>query len=49
MATTLKEKLPPIGQLGPFIALLIAFNGFSVFTHGNWNTQKFVVAYIGIP
>jgi fructose transport system permease protein len=22
--TTLKDKLPPLGQLGPFIALLIA-------------------------
>ncbi|KIW71391.1 hypothetical protein PV04_03565 [Phialophora macrospora] len=32
-----------------FFVLLIIFNGFAVFTHGNWDVQKFVVAYIGIP
>lgn len=32
-----------------FFVLLIIFNGFSVFTHGRWDVQKFVVAYVGIP
>jgi yeast amino acid transporter len=36
------------GSLG-FFALLILFNGFFVFTKGNWDKEKFVVAYIGIP
>ncbi|EGR46158.1 amino acid transporter [Trichoderma reesei QM6a] len=35
-------------SLGFFIIVII-FNGFSVFIHGHWDTQKFVVAYVGIP
>ncbi|KAL6787583.1 amino acid permease/ SLC12A domain-containing protein [Trichoderma sp. SZMC 28012] len=35
-------------SLGFFIIVLI-FNGFSVFIHGHWDVQKFVVGYIGIP
>ncbi|KAH0495915.1 hypothetical protein TgHK011_009440 [Trichoderma gracile] len=35
-------------SLGFFI-IVIVFNGFSVFIHGHWNVQKFVVAYVGIP
>lgn len=32
-----------------FFSMVIFFNGFAVFTHGNWNVQNFVTAYIGIP
>ncbi|KAL7906428.1 amino acid permease/ SLC12A domain-containing protein [Trichoderma velutinum] len=35
-------------SLGFFIIVLL-FNGFSTFIHGHWNTQHFVVSYIGIP
>ncbi|KAL7798785.1 amino acid permease/ SLC12A domain-containing protein [Trichoderma afarasin] len=35
-------------SLGFFIIVLI-FNGFSVFIHGHWDVQKFIVGYIGIP
>jgi amino acid transporter len=32
-----------------FFWIVILFNGFAVFTHGSWNTQNFITAYIGIP
>lgn len=32
-----------------FFSIVLVFNGFTVFTHGNWNTQTFVSSYIGIP
>ncbi|KIW13533.1 hypothetical protein PV08_08721 [Exophiala spinifera] len=32
-----------------FFAMVLIFNGFAVFTHGNWDTRNFVSAYIGIP
>lgn len=32
-----------------FFVIIILFNGFSVFTHGNWDVSKFVTAYVGIP
>ncbi len=32
-----------------FFTVLIIFNGFVVFMRGHWNTQGFVVAYVGIP
>ncbi|KAL6872074.1 amino acid permease domain-containing protein [Trichoderma novae-zelandiae] len=35
-------------SLGFFI-IVITFNGFSVFIHGHWDVQRFVVAYVGIP
>ncbi|KAJ6260452.1 hypothetical protein Dda_4678 [Drechslerella dactyloides] len=32
-----------------FFSIIIIFNGFAVFTTGNWKVQDFVTAYIGIP
>jgi amino acid transporter len=32
-----------------FFSLIIFFNGFHVFVHGNWNVTDFLAAYIGIP
>ncbi|EXJ85253.1 AAT family amino acid transporter [Capronia epimyces CBS 606.96] len=32
-----------------FFAVVLLFNGFPVFTHGNWNARNFVSAYIGLP
>ncbi|EKG20418.1 Amino acid/polyamine transporter I [Macrophomina phaseolina MS6] len=32
-----------------FFAIIILFNGFSVFTNGNWSIDDFITAYIGIP
>ncbi|KAI9826420.1 MAG: hypothetical protein M1819_007383 [Sarea resinae] len=32
-----------------FFAIITLFNGFAVFTKGNWNVSDFLVAYIGIP
>jgi len=32
-----------------FFSIIIFFNGFSVFTKGNWSVDDFVVDYIGIP
>ncbi|KAF3931684.1 hypothetical protein ABW19_dt0201870 [Dactylella cylindrospora] len=32
-----------------FFAIIILFNGFAVFTNGNWNVEDFIIAYIGIP
>jgi amino acid transporter len=41
---------PYCGYVGAvFFSLIIFFNGFSVFIHGQWNVQSFLVAYIGIP
>jgi yeast amino acid transporter len=36
------------GAIG-FFAMVLLFNGFAVFTHGNWSAQDFVSAYIGLP
>ncbi|GFP59569.1 probable proline-specific permease put4 [Trichoderma asperellum] len=51
------EELAFKGFLQPYISyislvffiIVIIFNGFSVFIHGHWDTQKFVVSYVGIP
>nr|POE75631.1 putative proline-specific permease put4 [Quercus suber] len=32
-----------------FFLIIVLFNGFKVFTKGNWSTQDFVTAYIVIP
>jgi amino acid transporter len=32
-----------------FFSLIIIFNGWKVFTAGNWSTSDFITAYIGIP
>ncbi|CAK7204217.1 hypothetical protein SEUCBS139899_006971 [Sporothrix eucalyptigena] len=32
-----------------FFCIVLLFNGFAVFTHGNWNAQNFVSAYVGLP
>ncbi|CAK7562458.1 MAG: hypothetical protein SEPTF4163_000303 [Sporothrix epigloea] len=32
-----------------FFSLIILFNGFNVFVHGNWDVSDFIAAYIGIP
>ena len=39
--STLKEKLPPIGQLGPFIALLIACTVFGLTTDKFFSGENF--------
>lgn len=36
------------GAMG-FFAIILLFNGFSCFVRGNWNTQDFVSAYVGLP
>ncbi|CAH0042244.1 unnamed protein product [Clonostachys rhizophaga] len=37
-----------IGALG-FFCIVIIFNGFSVFIHGQWDVGAFIAAYINIP
>lgn len=32
-----------------FFSIIILFNGWKVFTKGNWDVQDFITAYIGIP
>jgi amino acid transporter len=32
-----------------YCAMIIVFNGWQVFTKGNWSVQVFVTAYVGIP
>lgn len=32
-----------------FFSMVLLFNGFPVFTRGNWNAQNFITAYIGLP
>ena len=32
-----------------FFSLIIVFNGWHVFTHGNWEFSDFFTAYIGVP
>lgn len=29
--------------------MILLFNGFAVFTKGNWSIDDFITAYIGIP
>jgi yeast amino acid transporter len=50
---TLVFKAP----FGPFLAyfalcyffIIVLFNGFAVFTTGNWSIDSFLTAYIGLP
>lgn len=52
---TLPFRIPIAGaQLlawGPigFFCIILLFNGFAVFTAGNWSAQNFVSAYVGLP
>lgn len=32
-----------------FVFLILLFNGFTVFLHGNWNVTNFLSAYICLP
>ena len=32
-----------------YFSIIILFNGFAVFTKGNWSVADFLVAYINIP
>ncbi|KAK5009503.1 hypothetical protein LTR28_000705, partial [Elasticomyces elasticus] len=32
-----------------YFTMIILFNGFAVFTKGNWSVNDFITAYIGIP
>lgn len=32
-----------------FFSIIILFNGWKVFCHGQWNVSDFLVAYIGVP
>lgn len=32
-----------------FFIIIVLFNGFAVFTKGNWNIESFVTAYIVVP
>lgn len=32
-----------------FFSIIIIFNGWEVFTRGNWSVSDFITAYIGIP
>ncbi|OQU96570.1 hypothetical protein CLAIMM_02634 [Cladophialophora immunda] len=32
-----------------FFSLIIFFNGWEIFVQGNWSTQSFITAYIGLP
>lgn len=32
-----------------YFTIIILFNGFAVFTKGNWSVQDFITAYVGIP
>lgn len=34
---------------GAMFSFLLLFNGFAVFTKGNWNTSTFLTSYAGIP
>jgi amino acid transporter len=36
------------GTIG-FFCIILLFNGFAVFTTGNWSAQNFVSAYVGLP
>lgn len=46
-----KSPFQPYLAIGgaSFFAMVLIFNGFAVFTRGNWNAQNFVSAYIGMP
>ncbi|KAL6250486.1 hypothetical protein RBB50_002788 [Rhinocladiella similis] len=52
-----RERLPYKSPLQPYmawittlvLALIILFSGYSVFLRGHWNTDSFLVSYIGIP
>lgn len=54
---TAPTTLPYTHGAQPYLALwaifwssvIIVFNGWRVFTRGNWNTVDFVVAYINVP
>jgi amino acid transporter len=32
-----------------YFSMIILFNGFGVFIHGQWNISDFLVDYIGVP
>jgi amino acid permease len=32
-----------------FFSIIVFFNGFYVFTHGNWDVKSFITAYICVP
>jgi amino acid transporter len=32
-----------------YFSIIILFNGFAVFTRGNWSVTNFLTAYIGMP
>jgi len=46
-----KTPLQPYCAWGAliFFSIIVLFNGFTVFTKGNWNVTDFLTAYIGIP
>ncbi|CAK7232797.1 hypothetical protein SCUCBS95973_008378 [Sporothrix curviconia] len=52
-----RTSLPFRGRFQPYTAwfgivffcIVLLFNGFAVFTHGNWDAQDFVSAYVGLP
>ncbi|KAF2429193.1 amino acid permease [Tothia fuscella] len=46
-----KGKFQPYAAYGAlsFFSMIIIFNGWKVFTKGNWSIDSFITAYIGIP
>lgn len=42
------QPLPAYWVIG-WSSLILLFNGWEVFTRGNWNATNFVIAYITIP
>ncbi|EXJ78263.1 hypothetical protein A1O3_09424 [Capronia epimyces CBS 606.96] len=52
-----RDRLPYKSPFQPYmawttmsvLAIIILISGYSVFIHGNWNTNNFLVSYIGIP
>jgi amino acid transporter len=46
-----KGKFQPYTAWGAliFFSMIVLFNGWKVFTHGNWSKNSFITAYIGIP
>ncbi len=41
---------PYVGYIScAMLTFLLLFNGFAVFTKGNWNVSTFLTSYIGIP
>ncbi|TPX15461.1 uncharacterized protein E0L32_004441 [Thyridium curvatum] len=46
-----KSPFPPVAAWIAlcFFLLVILFNGWEVFTRGNWSVQTFITCYIGVP